>query len=258
MPSRAGRMRRICDPGRAGALCLPLLLPGNAMAGARPEPACRAVRLPLRSVEGRKHRGQTGQHDRGQCWIADLSRSRAGRYDFQTGTFRAGQGKPGADEAVAGWFPAPERSRASGPERLREIFSSMPWHALRVAKDRDCWNALHGSRAAWQGKGVRQFFRPSPGGCRTPARSACHLPGFASDDALPLAPLTSLALLCPEAGRAVPAAWPKSQPTCPFGFSSLEPAVPSLRPARLPQGQGSAPVARRSCPLACSGPRQYK
>lgn len=39
--------------------------------------------------------------------------------------------------------------RASGPERLKEAFSSIPFHAQRAAKDPDYWKDLYGSRAAW-------------------------------------------------------------------------------------------------------------
>lgn len=39
--------------------------------------------------------------------------------------------------------------RASGPQRLKEAFSSIPWHAQKAAKDPDYWNVLYASSAAW-------------------------------------------------------------------------------------------------------------
>lgn len=39
--------------------------------------------------------------------------------------------------------------RASGPQRLKEAFSSIPWHAQRAANNPNYWNELYGSRANW-------------------------------------------------------------------------------------------------------------
>jgi hypothetical protein len=39
--------------------------------------------------------------------------------------------------------------RAQGSERLREVFSSIPWHAQRAAKDPDYWNKLYASSVNW-------------------------------------------------------------------------------------------------------------
>lgn len=39
--------------------------------------------------------------------------------------------------------------RASGPQRLKEAFSSIPWHAERAAKNPNYWNELYGSSANW-------------------------------------------------------------------------------------------------------------
>lgn len=39
--------------------------------------------------------------------------------------------------------------KASGPARLKEAFSSIPWHARNAEKDPDYWNKLYGSRGNW-------------------------------------------------------------------------------------------------------------
>lgn len=39
--------------------------------------------------------------------------------------------------------------RARGAERLKEAFSSIPWHARKAAKDPDYWNGLYDSRVNW-------------------------------------------------------------------------------------------------------------
>lgn len=39
--------------------------------------------------------------------------------------------------------------KATGPQRLKEAFSSIPWHAERAAKNPNYWNELYGSRGNW-------------------------------------------------------------------------------------------------------------
>jgi len=39
--------------------------------------------------------------------------------------------------------------RASGPQRLKEAFSSIPYHAQKAVSDPNYWNVLYASRAAW-------------------------------------------------------------------------------------------------------------
>lgn len=45
--------------------------------------------------------------------------------------------------------------RASGPQRLKEAFSSIPCHAQKAASDPNDRNMLYGSRAAWQHAGLQ-------------------------------------------------------------------------------------------------------
>jgi len=39
--------------------------------------------------------------------------------------------------------------RARGAERLKEAFSSIPWHAKRAASDPDYWNKFYDSQVNW-------------------------------------------------------------------------------------------------------------
>lgn len=39
--------------------------------------------------------------------------------------------------------------QARGAERLKEVYSSVPWYAQRAAKDPDYWNKFYGSRINW-------------------------------------------------------------------------------------------------------------
>ena len=39
--------------------------------------------------------------------------------------------------------------QARGAERLKEAFSSIPWHTQRAAKDPDYWNKLYDSSVNW-------------------------------------------------------------------------------------------------------------
>ncbi|WP_340107802.1 hypothetical protein [Pikeienuella sp. HZG-20] len=39
--------------------------------------------------------------------------------------------------------------RARGAERLKEAFSSIPWHTRRAEKDPDYWSLLYDSRVNW-------------------------------------------------------------------------------------------------------------
>lgn len=49
-----------------------------------------------------------------------------------------------------GFLPPQEiERRALGAQRLRQAFSSIPWHAERAAKHPDYWNDLYASRANW-------------------------------------------------------------------------------------------------------------
>ena len=49
-----------------------------------------------------------------------------------------------------GFLPPQEIERhALGAQRLRQAFSSIPWHAERAAKVPDYWNDLYASRANW-------------------------------------------------------------------------------------------------------------
>ena len=48
-------------------------------------------------------------------------------------------------------FLTPEEveRRALGAERLKEAFSSIPWHAQKAAKNPEYWNNLYGSSVNW-------------------------------------------------------------------------------------------------------------
>jgi hypothetical protein len=39
--------------------------------------------------------------------------------------------------------------KASGPQRLKEAFSSIPWHAERAANNPNYWKELYGSGGNW-------------------------------------------------------------------------------------------------------------
>lgn len=39
--------------------------------------------------------------------------------------------------------------RATGPERLKEAFSSIPWHAERAANNPNYWKELYSSCGNW-------------------------------------------------------------------------------------------------------------
>ena len=39
--------------------------------------------------------------------------------------------------------------RASGPQRLKEAFSSIPWHAERAANNPNYWKELYSSSGNW-------------------------------------------------------------------------------------------------------------
>ena len=45
--------------------------------------------------------------------------------------------------------PEEVERRALGAERLKEAFSSIPWHAQKAAKNPEYWNNLYGSRVNW-------------------------------------------------------------------------------------------------------------
>jgi hypothetical protein len=47
------------------------------------------------------------------------------------------------------WPPQEIERRALGAQRLRQAFSSIPWHAKRAAEDPDYWNQLYASRVNW-------------------------------------------------------------------------------------------------------------
>lgn len=51
---------------------------------------------------------------------------------------------------TSGHLPPQEiERRALGAIRLKEAFSSIPWHARKAAKDPDYWNGFYASRVNW-------------------------------------------------------------------------------------------------------------
>ena len=51
---------------------------------------------------------------------------------------------------TAGVLPPSEiERRALGAQRLKEVFSSIPWHAQNSKDDPDYWNVLYASSATW-------------------------------------------------------------------------------------------------------------
>lgn len=53
-------------------------------------------------------------------------------------------------KCYAAGLPIQECERqAQGAIRLSEVYSSVPWHAQRAAKDPDYWNKFYDSRVNW-------------------------------------------------------------------------------------------------------------
>jgi hypothetical protein len=51
---------------------------------------------------------------------------------------------------TCGHLPPQEiERRASGAQRLKEAFSSIPWHARKAARDPEYWNTLYASQVNW-------------------------------------------------------------------------------------------------------------
>ncbi len=50
----------------------------------------------------------------------------------------------------SGHLPPEEvERRAQGAQRLKEAFSSIPWHTSRAERDPEYWNTLYASQVNW-------------------------------------------------------------------------------------------------------------